>query len=60
MFKHTKLVKAAAVAFGLTAVLATTGAQAADMGAKDEPIKLAMHEWTGQHITTHIAGKTLG
>lgn len=29
------------------------------MGAKDEPVKLAMHEWTGQHITTHIAGKVL-
>jgi len=33
--------------------------QAADMGAKDEPIKLAMHEWTGQHITTLISGHIL-
>ena len=26
------------------------------MGAVDEPIKLAMNEWTGQHITTKVAG----
>ncbi len=32
---------------------------AADMGAKDEPIKIAMNEWTGQHISTHILGQTL-
>ncbi len=35
------------------------GASAADLGAKDEPIKLAMLEWTGQHVTTHIAGQIL-
>jgi len=33
--------------------------QAADMGATDEPIKLAINEWTGQHVTTHVAGKML-
>src|SRR5438270_11807053 len=32
---------------------------AADLGAKDEPIKLAMLEWTGAHISTHIAGQLL-
>lgn len=32
---------------------------AADAGAKDQPIKLAINEWTGQHISTHIAGETL-
>ena len=36
-----------------------TSIYAADMGAKDEPIKLAINEWTGQHISTHIAGETL-
>jgi len=36
-----------------------TGAFAADLGAKDEAIKLAVNEWTGQHITTHIAGRML-
>src|SRR5438105_7006410 len=32
---------------------------AADLGAKDEPIKLAMLEWTGAHVSTHIAGQLL-
>lgn len=34
-------------------------AQGAELGAKDEPIKLAMLEWTGAHISTHIAGQLL-
>jgi glycine betaine/proline transport system substrate-binding protein len=34
-------------------------AHAADLGAKDETIKLAINEWTGQHVTTHIAGQLL-
>ena len=42
----------------LVAVLGS-GAFAAEMGAVDEPIKLAINEWTGQHITTHIAGEML-
>jgi glycine betaine/proline transport system substrate-binding protein len=32
---------------------------AAELGAKDEPIKLAMLEWTGAHVTTHVAGQLL-
>lgn len=43
----------------LAAPLALSTAQAADMGAQDEAIKLAVNEWTGQHISTHIAGETL-
>jgi glycine betaine/proline transport system substrate-binding protein len=35
------------------------GLQAAEMGAVDEPIKLAINEWTGQHVSTHIAGNML-
>lgn len=43
-----------------TAAIAISGvAAAADLGAKDETIKLAISEWTGQHITTHIAGNIL-
>jgi glycine betaine/proline transport system substrate-binding protein len=34
-------------------------AMAADLGAKDEPIKLAMLEWTGAHVSTHVAGQLL-
>jgi glycine betaine/proline transport system substrate-binding protein len=43
---------AAWMAGGLTA-------RAAEVGAKDEPIKLAMLEWTGQHVSAHIAGQIL-
>ncbi|GAA6164530.1 ABC transporter substrate-binding protein [Pelagimonas sp. KU-00592-HH] len=41
------------------ALCAAGAAHAADMGAVDEPIKLAINEWTGQHISTHIAGEML-
>ena len=43
----------------VAAVLAATGVQAAELGAADEPIKLAINEWTGQHISTHVAGEML-
>ncbi len=39
--------------------LAAGAANAAEMGAVDEPIKLAINEWTGQHVTTHVAGAML-
>ena len=42
------------------AMLATMGAaQAADLGDVNAPIKLAINEWTGQHVSTHIAGEML-
>ncbi len=51
--KYTSIVKATVAA----AVIAmASGASAAD--SKD-PIKLVMHDWTGQHITTHIMGEVL-
>lgn len=34
-------------------------AAAVELGAADEPIRLAINEWTGQHLTTHIAGQLL-
>ncbi|MDE0211111.1 MAG: glycine/betaine ABC transporter substrate-binding protein, partial [Boseongicola sp.] len=40
-------------------VLAATGVHAAELGAVDEPIRLAINEWTGQHISTHVAGEML-
>lgn len=40
------------------AVLAANVAQA-EMGAVDEPIRLAINEWTGQHVSTHIGGEIL-
>jgi len=39
--------------------IAAGTAGAAEMGAVDEPIKLAVNEWTGQHVTTRIAGRML-
>ncbi len=57
--KTKRLLLAAALAVGSTALFSVPTVQAADMGAKGEPIKLAMHEWTGQHITTLISGKVL-
>ena len=43
----------------LTLGLLSTSALAADMGAVGEPIKLAINEWTGQHVSTHVAGEML-
>jgi glycine betaine/proline transport system substrate-binding protein len=41
-------------------ILALTGtANSASMGDVNEPIKLAINEWTGQHISTHVAGQIL-
>ncbi len=41
----------------LVGVAATAGAQS--IPESDEPIKLAMNEWTGQHVSTVVAGETL-
>ncbi|MGH1464621.1 MAG: ABC transporter substrate-binding protein [Cognatishimia sp.] len=51
----------ATLKMGLSALALTAAgvAHAADMGAVDEPIKLAVNEWTGQHVTTHVAGEML-
>ena len=45
--------------FGVAVVSFAGMAHAAELGATDEPIKLAINEWTGQHVTTHIAGEML-
>ncbi len=44
---------------GVSALALASGAVAEDMGAVDEPIRLAINEWTGQHVTTRIAGAML-
>ncbi|MHC8509325.1 MAG: glycine betaine ABC transporter substrate-binding protein [Rhodospirillales bacterium] len=53
-FKRTLAAAAAVLGFTVTAP-----AMAADMGAKNEPIKMALFEWDGQQITTYIAGAIL-
>jgi glycine betaine/proline transport system substrate-binding protein len=54
-----KTMKTLATSVALTAVVAISSAYSADMGASDKAIKLALNEWTGQHITTKIAGSIL-
>lgn len=44
---------------GAVAAMLASAGHASDMGAVDEPIKLAVNEWTGQHVTTHVAGEML-
>ena len=44
---------------GLAAAFAAAQAEAAEVPESDDPIVLAINEWTGQHITTHIAGHIL-
>ena len=39
-------------------LMAISSASALDMGS-DKPIKLAMNEWTGQHLSTKVAGAIL-
>ena len=48
-----------ALSTALAAAAFTGVAGAAELGAVDEPIRLAMNEWTGQHITTKVAGAIL-
>ncbi|MFW8636251.1 ABC transporter substrate-binding protein [Cribrihabitans pelagius] len=49
-----------AAALGATALSAAASlAAAAELGDTGTPIKLALNEWTGQHVTTHIAAGML-
>lgn len=52
-----KLLSAVTAGAMLAGVAATAGAQS--IPETDEPIKLAMNEWTGQHVSTVVAGETL-
>ncbi|MEM7122756.1 MAG: ABC transporter substrate-binding protein [Pseudomonadota bacterium] len=48
-----------AVAAGALALGLAVSAQAQSVPESDEPIKLAMNEWTGQHVSTTVAGEVL-
>lgn len=56
-FPRTLLAAVAGAAFSLS--LGAIGAQAQDIPESKDPIVLAINEWTGQHITTYIAGHIL-
>ncbi|MBY6141778.1 ABC transporter substrate-binding protein [Leisingera daeponensis] len=52
--------KGYALALGAATMTVVAGiASAAELGDTGKPIKLAVNEWTGQHVTTHIAGEML-
>ncbi len=52
--------KGYALALGAASMTVAAGlASAAELGDTSKPIKLALNEWTGQHVTTHIAGEML-
>ena len=53
-----KITLKALLACSVAAILAGPSL-AAELGAVDEPIKLAVNEWSGQQITTRIVGKLL-
>jgi len=44
---------------GLSVLALSGAAAAAEIGDTDTPIRLAVNEWTGQHLTTRIAGQIL-
>jgi len=51
--------KQSLLGLAITGLIYSTAGVAAPMGATDQPIKLAINEWTGQHVSTHIAGEML-
>jgi glycine betaine/proline transport system substrate-binding protein len=51
------MMKSGLSALAMSAMAAA--AMAADLGDTDTPIKLALNEWTGQHVTTMVAGEML-
>jgi glycine betaine/proline transport system substrate-binding protein len=60
MFKSPLgLFRAAAAAALLLTVSSAPGALAQEVPESPDPIVLAIHEWTGQHVTTYIAGHIL-
>ena len=44
---------------GFTTLAVSLSANSAELGDVNEPIKLAINEWEGQYITTHIGGSML-
>ena len=56
MIPGKRIVTIAAAALALSASVALTPARADD---SPDPIKLTLHDWTGQLITTHLMGEVL-
>lgn len=43
----------------VSTICAAPAVDAAELGAVDQPIRIAINEWTGQNLTAHIAGQLL-
>jgi glycine betaine/proline transport system substrate-binding protein len=56
---ETRLARTLTLLLTVAAISGVGGAHAAGLGAVNEPIKLAINEWTGQHVSTRIAGGIL-
>ncbi|MEE8225215.1 MAG: ABC transporter, partial [Kiloniellales bacterium] len=56
MFKHEKLAVAAGA---LAAIMTFAGPAVAGVPESKDPIKLTLHDWTGQYLTTTIMGRVL-
>lgn len=57
--QHRTHFRLSAMALGLALGLSSIATAQAAVPESDEPIKLAMNEWTGQHISTQVAGEIL-
>ena len=58
--RHKRAKRSAWVVAGTAAVaLALTGPAWAAAPESKDPIKLTIHDWTGQYVTTHIMGEVL-
>ena len=55
----TTRIKRGLAAAVLAAGLAAGPVHATDIPESGDAIKLAVNEWTGQHISTHVAGELL-
>ena len=52
-------IKSAFLAAAVALPMMASQSFALEMGASDKTIKLAINEWTGQHLTTRVAGAVL-
>ncbi len=55
----TRTSRALAGAAALLAIFGLGGAASAEVPESKEPIKLTLHDWTGQLVTTEIMGRVL-
>ncbi|MGE4247509.1 MAG: glycine betaine ABC transporter substrate-binding protein, partial [Parvibaculaceae bacterium] len=56
MLKSVSRLAGVTLAFVLASAAPTF---AAEVGSKDDPIKLAILEWTGAHVSSHVAGQLM-